>query len=1185
MEEENLYPILITWEKLYKEIFCEFAKKPSDYDRARFLVGFFQDEKLNPPDLARQFNKESITAFFRASSGAEEVFSAMRDWIIEASSSGTNKETDNETKKTQKTYKKTYLSCPVIKSFRDKWESLVPICKFIPLDKLDKTWERREKLVQTISDILQDIPAEDDPLGIGASLLSLMDDGKYSLVLGIMSAIASTLSCFGTDMNHRTQEDWKLIGIILPSQGKPDSETGSTLLASSPINITWKRLHTEIYLPNAEGSVNPESNKFLRDVFPAELFTVMFSTGSGKNRKEGNQKYTGNVYHAKNGAKSRYKAARDYIVGMKTSSGEAYTWDTSPVIEQFRQNWERLLPKSAYSVSQLGELSEDKKASVNKLQKNINSMLRSISGNLLNVSARLTSLCKKEPYSRVLAILSVIASTLFCFGTGGGSFSDEDRQLHSVVLPLLTEQVDSQVLREARRRLSDETQSLADYKAALESALKDPSEKGEASFLLYQKACQKRDAQAANDYLRRAASAGYQPAVQKFNEGQASQLVTEARRGFQKVKPLLNGREGKSADEEKQLKRLAGECCKKCEEILKLPSYVPDAHKGEASYILYKCINNKAYTPKTGETARYYLKISSKCGYEAAVDEWKKVDDSTITPKVERSSVNSRGVCYTNADNSISATFKKTIPNSWGGKFQPFDLKTECKRMLSGIACRFLLVDDNYQKNAEDFFQLLQLVKANLKEQASLNWEIFLRHDSDTIRALVDTALSRLPKVSIPVHILNDNKIAAQQLLSRHPLFFPVRSIKVGEKSTTEGRKPLLHFVVVGASNTAQWLVREAFWMMGFRNNTINTQITILAENAKAFENQLKSRYPGMAQGQINIQGVALPAIHGEDVDLFSWNFTEEILKITVQTPYCYFAVATDSDDTNLALATRLREALIRRAITSKQKDTLLQQTPIAFLCRNNQTAWLSRSLVIEKEDYGDRWYNTWALIPFGEYSARYTFDEIAGGTFDTLAKSIHYQYSQVSPSDAINCTSKAQDAAREYYRRQYNQDSSYSMALSMPYRLFQFQDAYGMQICPSGWSILECTVYSSVTHLKNLASRLKTDLSDQEIQEIAQWEHDRWIRWMLSRGWMPLSFEEAVFAYISGNPRQQLFVSKQHPCICAYGDLQKLQAVLREEPCGIDKDFYTYDLSNIRATKKLLSLEWFGERAIESER
>lgn len=1167
---KNLYPIPITWEKLYREIFCKFAEDQLDSSRAKFLEQF-----IKQTEYARIFPSadKKISEFFCGSKDAKSVFYAFRDQIIQISLSDGRK--------------KTCAACPKIKEFKTQWESLIPFCKELPPKKRTQSFDQKRKELGTaIAGILRGIPEKDDHHRIGPSLLSLMDEGKYALVLGIMSAIASTLSCFADTESRTSRElpkNLKLIDIVLPAQARPDGDLSDTRLASNPIQITWKLLYNDIYLSNTKGSVNSDFNPFLQDVFPNDLFSRMFDTDSKGKLKASVLKYTGFVYKATNGAKSRFERARNYIIGMRTDSGEGYTWNTSPVIQQFQKNWERLLPESAYSAAQLDEIPEDMRASVKKLQNDIHSKLHYISQDPLNVSARVASICKEEPYSRVLAILSVIASTLFCFGTENRFFSDEDRQLHSVVLPLLTEQVDSKVLREARRRLSDETQSLADYEAALESALKDPSEKGEASFLLYQKACQKRDAQAANDYLRKAASAGYQPAVQKYNEDKANRLIIEARRIFVRVDVIIR-KEIKSTEEEKQLKRLGRECCVRCEEILKLPSYVPDAHKGEASYILYKCINNKAYTPKTGETARYYLKISSRCGYEAAVDEWKKVDDSTITPKVERSSVNSRGVCYTNADNSISDTFEKTIPNSWGGSFQPFDLKTVCERMLSGIACRFLLVDDNYQKNAEDFFQLLQLVKANLKEQASLNWEIFLRHDSDTIRALVDTALSRLPKVSIPVHILNDNKIAAQQLLSRHPLFFPVRSIKVWEKSTTEERKPLLHFVVVGASNTAQWLVREAFWMMGFRNNTINTQITILAENAKAFENQLKSRYPGMAQGQINIPGVALPAIHGEDVDLFSWNFTEEILKITVQTPYCYFAVATDSDDTNLALATRLREALIRRAITSKQKDTLLQQTPIAFLCRDNQTAWLSRSLVIEKEDYGDLWYNTWALIPFGEYSARYTFDEIAGGTFDALAKCIHYQYSQVSSSDAINCTAKARKTIREYYRRQYNQDSSYSMALSMPYRLFQFQGAYDRQICPSGWSILECTVYSSVTHLENLASQLKTDLSDQEIQEIAQWEHDRWIRWMLSRGWLPLSFEEAVFAYKRGNPRQQLFVSKQHPCICSYDDLEKLQIILNNG-CGIDKDFYTYDLSNIRATKSLLSLEWIPGRGNEIER
>ena len=55
---------------------------------------------------------------------------------------------------------------------------------------------------------------------------------------------------------------------------------------------------------------------------------------------------------------------------------------------------------------------------------------------------------------------------------------------------------------------------------------------------------------------------------------------------------------------------------------------------------------------------------------------------------------------------------------------------------------------------------------------------------------------------------------------------------------------------------------------------------------------------------------------------------------------------------------------------------------------------------------------------------------------------------------------------------------------------------------------------------------------------------------------------------------RPQLFVAKLHPCICSYYDLQILQDELLTR-CGMNKDFFTYDLLNIRDTQKLLALEW----------
>ena len=155
-----------------------------------------------------------------------------------------------------------------------------------------------------------------------------------------------------------------------------------------------------------------------------------------------------------------------------------------------------------------------------------------------------------------------------------------------------------------------------------------------------------------------------------------------------------------------------------------------------------------------------------------------------------------------------------------------------------------------------------------------------------------------------------------------------------------------------------------------------------------------------------------------------------------------------------------------------------------------------------------------------------------------------------------------------------------------MPYRIFQFQDQQGNQIIPSAWNIRETTVFSSVNHLMELSKRLwhfKSITVNQELA-IAEWEHARWVKWMVSRGWMPANIDEVVFAIEQGNPRQQLFVAKLHPCICSYNDLKILQNALLTR-CNMKKDFFTYDLLNIRDTQKLLALEWIHTTPKEPEK
>lgn len=365
--------------------------------------------------------------------------------------------------------------------------------------------------------------------------------------------------------------------------------------------------------------------------------------------------------------------------------------------------------------------------------------------------------------------------------------------------------------------------------------------------------------------------------------------------------------------------------------------------------------------------------------------------------------------------------------------------------------------------------------------------------------------------------------------------------------------------------------------MMGFKDNLIENKITILAADGVQFDAKIKSQYPGMARGTLKIEGIDFPEIEGIDVNFSSPALSDEISKLLAASQHNYFAVATDSDEENLTLAMRIREILIRNSICKGKKQELNISSPVAFLCRNDELSWISKQMVVEKENQGDKWFNTWSLIPFGEISGRYSWENITGGTFEQLARCIHYQYSQVTPEDALCKNDKWIAATKDYHLRQYNQDSSYSVALSMPYRIFQFQDSDHNQITPAVWHILQNTAFSSVNQLKELSNRFNRFSPDRKAEEelkISQWEHSRWVKWMLSRGWLPATFDEAVFAYKNGNPRQQLFVARLHPCICSYDDLKTLQNVLFTR-CGIKKDFFTSDLSNIQDTKKLLSLEW----------
>lgn len=687
---------------------------------------------------------------------------------------------------------------------------------------------------------------------------------------------------------------------------------------------------------------------------------------------------------------------------------------------------------------------------------------------------------------------------------------------------------------------------------------------------------------------------------------------------------------------------------KKLNQIRSL-QYCDDLIKGKAILELCAIISDKR-TEKTlcaGYNVDSLLKQSMELGCEEAGKLWQEKHPNN-RPRIAAifdPSPEETVRWYINAENGEAIQiFRKSLGESEDQRlYSSIPPKLSAEILKEG---RFLFISDDSQKNLRDALEFLQKLQ-DRKLDVSLVPQVYVRNDSDIAAAAIDTALNHLPGLC-DVRIINDAKNAAQQLLTKHPLFYQL------PRNAFDQHRPKLNFVILGTDDVAEWLCREAFWMLGFRDNAVTCRITIVAPDAVSFATRIKTRNPGMAKG-ITITGISLAEIVAEETSYDQADFMRIISRLRGEDDtYLYFAVAAGNDEENLALARWIRIGLIRSAIRNRNNTLLNAKEPIAVYCRDTHLSTLSKNMVIESEAYGNSWFNNWALIPFGALSATYTWNSIGNDVMETMAKCVHLEYCGVDPELRNTELQKAVNVALEsYYRRQYNRESSYSIALGMPYRMFQFKrDAIGKMVkwqydnnliqienvndrlkvtnadsdyftlIPQGWDVLDPNAWMTKAAWQYIGSRFpkaitdypeialqqikrrytkrKKDNEESSVEEMAQgeaysklddapkhwineliavseWEHARWTRWMLSRGWMPASPEEAIFAYRAGNKRQQLFVALLHPCICSFSDLIKLAEHLHEK-ISLNKDFIKYDVMNVSDTKKILEMQWFRE-------
>ena len=572
-----------------------------------------------------------------------------------------------------------------------------------------------------------------------------------------------------------------------------------------------------------------------------------------------------------------------------------------------------------------------------------------------------------------------------------------------------------------------------------------------------------------------------------------------------------------------------------------------DPIRGEAFWLLYQVSRSRERNllPADGESPEQYLEGAFRCGYPPeALQLYRKLFPVSVVLPPARSQARGAGCCICNDRNRYTELLMQTVPEAW--RFQA--LGERASAPVEGAA-KYMLFSDDTDRNMHDCLQLLQRISEGRLDRRP---EIYLRGDEFQLAPLLDTALNHMGERWVPVHVVDDDKRSAQLLLGRHPLLYPLLTAPAPAKT--------LHFLIVGSGRCCQWLAREALWMLTLREENVSTGITLVGPHAEDDLETLRFQCPGLRSGGVQQAGFVTTQLDACNCSASYFALTQILSDAVRAGEALYLAVDIGSDRENLDMAIRLREESMRAQSWVHGGTPALPV--IAFRCHNTAIADLGRSSVVVNEAGGLGWYNNYGLIPFGT-DRDYSWDALTDSVFEKLAWRCHLAYSGLRLSELGRPEMQAAEAAarKDYYTRTYNRDSSMAAALSLPYLLLQTRLGGG-PLRPEAWSIQDGEAFFSeenrLRFLRKLQSMPRDDDASEpwsETQLLTEWEHARWCRYMISRGWVGATPEEAEAYCRAGNPRQQLYIGRMHPGITPYARLAELEKHLRAT-VGLDRNF-----------------------------
>lgn len=420
----------------------------------------------------------------------------------------------------------------------------------------------------------------------------------------------------------------------------------------------------------------------------------------------------------------------------------------------------------------------------------------------------------------------------------------------------------------------------------------------------------------------------------------------------------------------------------------------------------------------------------------------------------------------------------------------------------------FFCISNNEDLSLSHSLQLIEkFSKLKDTEQDHVHIYQFSKHQDFSV--FIDSA----DKGILDVQCINEYELLVYNLLDKYPLF--------------KFAKSDIHVLLHGLSYINMVALKAISWcgqLSGF-----SLRISVVGVNIDKQINELKLNVPGLFTDRY--------CIHFYDCK----NEKEVIDTICTECADAnYIIVSDDSDNDTMNCGITLRRLFYK---LSKNYD----YCPPIF-CYIKEPSKYNIVKTLATAESNSKRKMSYDLIPFGSLSEVYSYEKLVDSDLEKLAKNVHLAYEEIFSDGEIDI----KEAMRRYNIFEVNKRSNRANALHIRYKLNMLGLDYSEK---EGQDSVE----------------LKDNYTEDYLEKLSISEHNRWMAFLETEGWIP-STKEDVYSYRESGiskGRHNCPILKMHPYICEYEKLKDLSMDLE------GKDTTVYDKELILRIPDILGDKW----------